>query len=85
MATFKTLPEYSLEGTAVTKVFLRKAGYEAAFQNLQSADEHRRVLIALTQPPMLTNETEDVEQRASVRKSIAFCGHIVFGVTATLQ
>jgi hypothetical protein len=34
MATFKQLPEYSLEGTAITKEVLRIARYEAAVQTL---------------------------------------------------
>jgi len=64
------------------KEFLRKAFYEAAFQTLESVEDHRRVLIAWTQLPVLTSETEDVEQRANVRKTIGFCGHYVFHVTA---
>jgi hypothetical protein len=42
MATFKPL----LEGTAITKEVLRKAGCEAEFQTLESVDDHRRVLTA---------------------------------------
>ena len=42
------------------------------------------MLNLLTQISVLTDETEDIEQRASFRKSIEFCGHIVFGVTASL-
>ena len=45
MATFKPLPEYPLEGAAITKEIPRKACYKAAFQTLESVDDHIRVLI----------------------------------------